>query len=133
MQGFVYRLEPVPYCSAMVARLRQALFALVAFALIGGPSHQFAQAMPGMAPMTADMPCDMGMPHMAATNSDPAPCKAVPHSCCKQLCCTTVAALPARFAVLGPAIRSGAAAYWPAWPSLAGFVHDPEPFPPRSA
>ena len=119
----------------MMLRLARRLLAvLVVFAIIGGPSVQLAQPAVYASPKTmADMPCD-GMASMAdAGHGTPmAPCKGMTPDCIKQMGCVADAALPARAMSLDVAVNFSDVDYWSAWSSMADFVREPEPLPPRT-
>ena len=118
----------------MVRRVRQFLFVLIAFAVIGGNASQFARAAADAAPtMLAGMPCNMMMSHAGMQGDKPmAPCKGMMPDCIKQLGCATDAALPARAVYLAIAVNVSDVDYWSAWPKLADFMREPEPLPPRT-
>lgn len=118
----------------MVQRLRQLLLVLIAFALIGGPSSQFARSAEVAAPLAVTgMPCDMMMPHAGMNNNKPMPpCKGMTSDCIKQMGCVTDAALPVRTVNLDIAAHFSDVDYWSAWSRLADFVREPEPLPPRT-
>ena len=118
----------------MVHRLRQILLVLIAFAFIGGTSSQLAHSAEYAAPMmTAGMPCDMMMSHAGMPDEKPLPpCKGMTPDCIKQMGCVTDAALPARTVNLDIAVHFSNVDYWSAWSTLADFVREPEPLPPRT-
>jgi hypothetical protein len=112
---------------------RRVLAVLVAFALVGGTTAQFAQSAQYVAPMTmAGMPCDMMMPAADAEHGAPMmPGKGMAPDCIK-MCCMVVATLPARLASDEIVTHVSPVDYWPAWTKLAGLVREPEPLPPRT-
>ena len=120
----------------MVRLLRHILFALVAFALVGGTTSDFARAAaysPVMAAM--DAPCDMAMP-MSASGDDAKPmppCKGLTADCIKQMGCVTVVGLPVPFTARETAVKHAAVTYWPPLTKLVSFYRQPEPQPPRTA
>ena len=122
------------FIGPMGHRLRQLLVVLIAFAFIGGPSSRFAHAAEYAAPsMMAGMPCDMMMPHAGMQDETPMPpCKGMTSDCIKQMGCVTYAALPARTMDLDTAAGFSVVDYWSAWSTLAEFVREPEPLPPRT-
>jgi hypothetical protein len=119
---------------------RRLLAVLVAFALVGGTTAQFAQAAQYVAPMTmAGMPCGIMMPMaagehgMAMEHGMPMmPGKGMAPDCTKQMCCMVAAALPARFVGNEIITHYSAVDYWPARSRLAGVMREPEPLPPRT-
>jgi hypothetical protein len=115
--------------------LRQLLFVLIAFAIVGGTTTQLAQSAQYAAPMTmVGMPCDMMMmPAAGADHGKPmAPCKGMTPDCIKQMGCVTAVALPARFASHAFAVHFTTVDYWSAPSKLATLVRTPEPLPPRT-
>ncbi len=120
---------------AMPRVAQRFLLVLVAFAIVGGPTSQLAQAVQSPGPTAmADMPCDMVMPAADVGHGTPmAPCKGLTPDCTKQMGCTIDVALPVRLASGDVAVTFSAVAYWAAWPEMAGLVRRPGPFPPRTA
>ncbi len=118
----------------MIRRVRQFLFVLIAFAVIGGNSSSFARAAADASPtMLAGMPCNMMMSHTGMQGDKPmTPCKGMSADCIKQMGCATDAALPARTVNLAIAAKVSGVDYWSAGPKLADFVREPEPLPPRT-
>lgn len=115
-------------------RLRQLLVVLIAFAFTGGTSSQLAHTAEYAAPsMMAGMPCDMMMPHAEMQDETPMPpCKGMTSDCIKQMGCVTDAALPVRTMDLDIAAGFSVVDYWSTWSTLADFVRQPEPLPPRT-
>lgn len=117
--------------SSMVHRL----LLLIAFAFIGGTSSQLARAAEYAAGpmMMAGMPCDIMTPHAGMHDDKPmSPCKGMTPDCIKQMGCVTDAALPARTLSIYIAAQFSNVDYWSAWSTLADFVREPEPLPPRT-
>lgn len=119
----------------MFRALRQFLLVVIAFAIVGGTTAQFAQSAQYDGPMTmAGVPCDMMMP--ATTVADHGkpmmPCRGMTPDCIKQMGCITDAGLPARLASHEIVVHFSAVDYWTAWSKLAGLVREPEPIPPRT-
>ena len=114
--------------------LRQLLFVLIAFAMVGGTTTQLARSAQYTAPMTmAGMPCDMMMPAAGADHGKPmAPCKGMTPDCIKQMGCVTDVALPARLMSHEFAARFTTVDYWSALSQLAALDRTPEPLPPRT-
>jgi len=117
----------------MVRRARQLLLVLIAFAFIGGTSAQLARAADHATPMVmGGMPCGMMMSQAGIRHDSPMPpCKDM-NADCKQICCVTDAALPARTVTLHIAANFSSVDYWSAWSRLADFAPEPEPLPPRT-
>ena len=118
----------------MVHRLHQFLLVLIAFALIGGTSSQLARSAEYVAPIVmTGMPCDVMMPLAGRQDHKPIPpCKGMTPDCIKQMGCISDAALPARTMGLDVAKTFSEVDYWSAWHTLADFVREPEPLPPRT-
>jgi hypothetical protein len=119
----------------MIRVLRQLLFVLIAFAIVGGTTTQFAQSAQYAGPMTmAGMPCDMMM--MSAAGADHgkpmAPCKGMTPDCIKQMGCVTDVALPARLVKDEFVAHFTTVDYWSALSKLAELIRTPEPLPPRT-
>lgn len=125
---------PVLRSDAMVTgRLRLVLLALIAFAIVGGPSSQLARSAENLVQIAAvGIPCDVMMPQTGANHDQQMPCKGFTPECIKQMGCIVDIALPTCFFAITPAIHSVEVAYWPAWSSSAGFLASPEPLPPRT-
>lgn len=119
----------------MIRRLRQLLLVLITFAVVGGTSSQLARSAEHVAPMAmAGMPCAMMASHPAVRGEAPAPpCKSMTWDCIKQMGCVADAALPAPPARLDVAVRVSDVDYWTALSTLADFVREPEPLPPRAS
>ena len=115
----------------MVHRLRQLLLVLIAFAFIGGTSSQLARSAEYATPMVMSglSSCDM---MMSQDDKPVTPCKGMTSDCIKQMGCVTDAALPARAVNLDIAVHFSSVDYWSAWSTLADFVREPEPLPPRT-
>ncbi len=113
---------------------RRFLLVLIVFALVGGTTSQLALAAANSAYMSvATIPCDMAMPGMDAGHDKPmAPCQGLTPDCIKQIGCVANSALPMQSVDFARAMQGRLVDYWPARSSLAGFVHAPEPLPPRS-
>src|ERR1035437_6930499 len=105
---------------------RRVLAVLVAFALVGGTTAQFAQSAQYVAPMTmAGMPCDMTMPMADAERGEPMiPGKGMASDCIK-MCCMVVATLPARLASDEIVTHVSPVDYLPARAKLAGLGRRP--------
>jgi hypothetical protein len=119
----------------MLRILRQCLFALIAFAMIGGTTTQLARSASLITPMTmaAGVPCDMMAPMAGAEHGKPmTPCKGMTPDCMKQMGCVADIGLPIRFVSHEPAARSSAVAYWSARSEATGLSRTPEPLPPRT-
>jgi len=118
----------------MLRVVRHILVFLIAFALVGGTTSEFAHAAQYAAPMTmAGMPCDMMMPAAGADHGKPmAPCKGMTPDCIKVMGCVTAAALQARFVGHEFAVNFITVDYWTALSRLADHVSTPEPLPPRT-
>jgi len=118
----------------MVHKLRHLLLVLIAFALVGGTSSQLARSAEYVAPIVmTGMPCDVMMPLAGRQDHKPIPpCKGMTSDCIKQMGCISDAALPARTMSLDVAETSSDVDYWSAWCTLADFVCEPEPLPPRT-
>jgi hypothetical protein len=114
--------------------LRQILFALIAFAMVGGTTTQLARAAASVAPMTmAGVPCDMSMPTAGAERGSPmVPCKGMTPDCIKQMGCVADTGLPVRVASHASAARFSAVEYWDIRSEVTGFIYAPEPLPPRT-
>jgi hypothetical protein len=114
--------------------LRQLLFALIAFAMVGGTTTQLARAAVSAAPMTmAGVPCDMSMPTAGAEHGNPmVPCKGMTPDCIKQIGCVADIGLPIRVASHESAARFSAVEYWNTWSEATGLIRAPEPLPPRT-
>ena len=125
----------------MLRLVRDILLALIAVAIIGGPTLEFARAAkyePAMA---------MGAMAMGGTTSDdqmPAsgdmktkptvPCKGMTSDCIKLMGCVTINALPAHFVTFAIADHfDSAIRYWAFGSDWTGIHHRPDPFPPRTA
>jgi hypothetical protein len=115
--------------------LRQILFALIAFAMVGGTTTQLARAAASVVPMTmAGVPCDMSMPTAGAEHGSPmVPCKSMTPDCIKQMGCVTDIGLPVRVASDESAVHFSAIEYWNIRSEVTGFIHAPEPLPPRTS
>jgi hypothetical protein len=118
----------------MLRVLRHILLLLVAFAVVGGTTSEFARAAQYSTVMVAaGMPCDMAMPASASGDTKPmAPCKGMTPDCIKQMGCLTVTGLPAHFLTYESTVQYSAINYWTATSELAGLDHEPEPLPPRT-
>jgi len=118
----------------MIRVLRQCLFVLIAFAIVGGTTMQVAQSAQYAAPMTmAGMPCDMMMPAADADHGKPsAPCQGMTPDCVKLMGCVTAVGLPARFVSHAFAAHFTTVDYWSALSKLTTLVRTPEPLPPRT-
>jgi hypothetical protein len=119
----------------MIRVLRQLLFVLIAFAIVGGTTTQLAQSAQYAGPMTmAGMPCDMMM--MSAAGGDHgrpmAPCRGMTPDCIKQMGCVTDVALPARLVNDEFVAHFTTVDYWSALSKLAELIRTPEPLPPRT-
>lgn len=119
----------------MIHRLRQLLLVLIAFAFVGGTSSRLARSAEYAAPMAmAGMPCDMMMSHAGMQDDMPMPpCKGMTPDCIKQMGCVTDAAFPARTLSIDLAVHLSNVDYWSVSSTLADFVREPEPLPPRTA
>ena len=120
----------------MVRVLRHILLALVAFALVGGTTTDFARAA-AYGPVVAamDAPCDMAMP-MSASGDDAkpmTPCKGLTADCIKQMGCVTAVGLPVPFTPPETTVEYAAVAYWASLFRLVSLDRQPEPQPPRAA
>jgi hypothetical protein len=115
----------------MLRVLRQLLFVLIAFAVVGGTTTQFARAADRVAPTTtADMPCDMMMPAASVDHGKPmAPCKAMMTGCAEMLGCGLNASLQVRVATATP-VAWASVAYWSVPGSLEGLFVKPDLGPP---
>lgn len=115
--------------------LRQLLFALIAFAIVGATTTQLARAAASVAPMTmGGAPCDMSMPMAGAEHGSPmVPCKGMTPDCMKQMGCVTNAGLPVRVLRHGSAAPFSAVEYWIIRSDATGFTDRPEPLPPRTS
>ena len=118
----------------MIRVLRQLLFVLIAFAIVGGTTTQLAQSAQYVEPMTmAGMPCDMMMSAAGADHGKPmAPCKSMTPDCIKQMGCVTDVALPARLVNDAFVAHFTTVDYWSALSKLAELSRPPEPLPPRT-
>jgi hypothetical protein len=117
----------------MLSMFCRLLAVLVAFALVGGTTAQFAQSGEYAAPMAmAGMPCDMMMPMAAGEHGEPMmPGKGTMPDCIK-LCCMAVVALPAPLTGNEILTHFSMVDYWPAGSKLDGLARSPEPVPPRT-
>ena len=120
----------------MLRILRHLLFVLIAFAIVGGTTAQFAQAAERAAPMTmVGMPCDMMMPAASVDHGKPmAPCKGVAPDCPKLMGCVVVAdvALPARLVSTEFTPHVSTVEYWSTLSRQTGLASTPELNPPRT-
>ena len=120
----------------MVHVLRHILLALVALALVGGTTSDFARAAAyGPVMATMEVPCDMAMP-MSASGDDAKPmppCKGLTADCIKQMGCVTVVGLPVPFTAREATVHYAAVAYWSPLAKLVSLDRQPEPQPPRTA
>jgi hypothetical protein len=118
----------------MLRVLRQLLFVLIAFAIVGGTTTQFTMAAGRVAPMTtAGMPCEMMMPAAGMDHGKPmAPCKGVTPDCLKLMGCVADIALPARLVNTELAVHVSAVEYWSTLSGQTGLASTPEPNPPRT-
>jgi hypothetical protein len=116
----------------MLRIVRHALFVLIAFAIIGGGSAEFARSAQYDAGMVSTgVPCNLGT--SASGESKPmAPCKGMTSDCIKQMGCSTVSVLPARFLTHDSTVRYSAVDYWTSFSELASLERRPEPLPPRT-
>lgn len=118
----------------MLRIFRHLLFALIAFAIVGGTTTELAQSAQYAPPMTmAGMPCDMMMPVADTDHGRPmAPCKGMTPDCIKVMGCVTAVALPARFVSHEFTAHFTTVNYWSALSAMAELVRTPEPLPPRT-
>jgi len=119
----------------MIRALRQFLFVLIAFAIVGRTTTQLAQPAQYATPMTmAGMPRDMMMmPAAGADHGKPmAPCKGITPDCIKQMGCVTDVALPARLMNNEFVAHFTAVDYWSALSAMSKLIRTPEPLPPRT-
>jgi hypothetical protein len=118
----------------MLRVLRQLLLVLVAFAIIGGTTSEFAHsAQYGTVMTMAGMPCDMMMPAADTDHGKSTmPCKGMTPDCMKLMGCVADASLPARFVSHEFVAHVSKVDYWSALSKLAGLAAAPEPLPPRT-
>ena len=116
--------------------LRQLLFVLIAFAIVGATTAQLAQAAHSVAPMTmAGMPCDMSMPAAGADHGKPmVPCKGVTPDCLKLMGCAAITdiASPAQLVSTEFTTQVSVVEYWSTLSQRTGLSSTPEPNPPRT-
>lgn len=119
----------------MAQTLRQLLLVLIAFAIVGGTSHQLARSAQYMTPVAmVGMSCDMTMKHTSVPHEVPtAPCKRMTADCINQMGCVIDAAVPSRPVCTEILVQSRRVDYWSVGSKLADFVRSPEPLPPRMA
>jgi hypothetical protein len=115
--------------------LRQFLFALIGFAIVGGTTTQLARSAAFVAPVTmSGVPCDMTAPAAGAEHGKPmTPCKNMTPDCIKQIGCVVDTGLPVRLVSHEAAARFSAVDYWNARSDATGLSCTPEPLPPRTS
>jgi hypothetical protein len=120
----------------MVRAFRHILLVLVAFAVVGGTTSEFAlSAAHGTVAAMTDAPCNMAMPDQASgggTMPMP-PCKGMTSDCIKQMGCVTVVGLPAYFHTHETVVQYGTVDFWLPPSKLESLDLAPEPQPPRTA
>ena len=111
---------------------RTLLFALIAFAIVGGTSVQLATSAMAIVPtVMAETPCDMAMSD-AGRDKPMAPCKGLTPDCIKQMGCITDVALPARVKTVNLPVLFTTVDYWQVRSDMAGTDRTPDPMPPRT-
>ncbi|MHB1799230.1 MAG: hypothetical protein ACYCUI_13160 [Vulcanimicrobiaceae bacterium] len=118
----------------MLRILRQLLFVLIAFAIVGGTATQPVGAAHAVASMTmAGMPCGLSMPAAGPDHGKPiVPCKDVAPDCLKLMGCVTIThiALPAQLVSTEFTAHVSVVEYWSLLHRQTGLASTPEPNPP---
>jgi hypothetical protein len=121
-------------CGVMLRILRTVLVLLIALAIVGGTTTEFARsAQYGSIFVTAEVPCDMAMAGSTSGDTKPmAPCKGMTPDCIKLTGCVTISALPAHFLNHVAIEQYTAIDYWTAVSEFDSLAREPEPLPPRT-